>query len=98
LSGSRVSPKAPVNISRLLRQAFRHHQSGHLSRAAKLYATVLARQPTHFDALHLLGVLNYQQGNMAQALAYIGAALRTNSRSAEGLSNHGLVLHELGRY
>jgi tetratricopeptide (TPR) repeat protein len=94
----KVSPRAIPNIARLLRQAFRHHQDGHLSRAAKLYAAVLEHQPNHFDALHLLGLVHYQQGHMGAALGYIAAALRSDARSAEGLANHGLVLHELGRY
>jgi tetratricopeptide (TPR) repeat protein len=92
------SPKSAPNVSRLLRQAFKRHQKGQFSGAARLYAAVLAHQPNNFDALHLLGLLNYQQGHLGEALRCIAAALRSNSRSIEGLANHGLVLHALGRY
>jgi tetratricopeptide (TPR) repeat protein len=92
------SPKSSPNITRLLRQAFKRHQKGQFSGAARLYEAVLAHQPNNFDALHLLGLLNYQQGRLGEALRCIAAALRSNSRSVEGLANHGLVLHALGRY
>jgi tetratricopeptide (TPR) repeat protein len=92
------SPRSSANVSRLLRQAYKRHQKGQFSGAARLYAAVLAQQPNNFDALHLLGLLNYQQGRLGEALRYIAAALRSNARSVEGLANHGLVLHALGRY
>jgi tetratricopeptide (TPR) repeat protein len=92
------SRQSSANVSRLLRQAFKRHQKGQFSGAERLYAAVLAQQPSNFDALHLLGLLNYQQGRLSEALGYIAAALRSNSRSVEGLANHGLVLHALGRY
>jgi tetratricopeptide (TPR) repeat protein len=92
------SPKASPNVTRLLRQAVKRHQKGHLSGAARLYTAVLEHQPNHFDALHFLGLLNYQQGHFGEALRCIAAALRSNSRSVEGLANQGLVLHALGRY
>ena len=54
---SRLRPlhKASPNVARLLRQALKRHQKGHLSGAAKLYTAVLEHQPKHFDALHFLG-------------------------------------------
>jgi tetratricopeptide (TPR) repeat protein len=92
------SSKSSPNVSRLLRQAFKRHQKGQFSGAARLYAAVLAHQPNNFDALHLLGLLNYQEGRLGEALRCIAGALRSNSRSIEGLANQGLVLHALGRY
>ena len=39
----------------LLRKALAHHQLGQLPEAVACYQGVLAQQPGHFDALHLLG-------------------------------------------
>jgi hypothetical protein len=42
--------------------AFDHHRHGRLNQAAQLYRAILAHDPQHCDALHLLGVVAYQQG------------------------------------
>ena len=52
-----------------------YHQNGHLAQAAQLYQNVLARDPQQVDALHLLGVVAYQQGNPARAVELIGRAI-----------------------
>ena len=39
----------------MMRQADRHHRSGHLAEAESLCAKVLSGEPTHPDALHLMG-------------------------------------------
>ena len=59
----------------LLSSAITMHQSGHLGEAALLYEQVLARDEANASALHLLGVLNHQQGDDARAIAMIGRAL-----------------------
>jgi len=54
------------------------HQSGDLDAAASLYESVLHRDRTRADALHLLGVVRHQQGQSRLAAELIGkaAALR----------------------
>jgi Tfp pilus assembly protein PilF len=42
-------------------------------------------------------LLNHQCGRPARALRFLAAALKRDARSAEALSNYGLVLHALGR-
>ena len=51
----------------LLRRALPLHQAGKLDQAERLYLAILAAQADHFDALHLLGVVQYQQGRIAEA-------------------------------
>ncbi|MCK9918918.1 tetratricopeptide repeat-containing glycosyltransferase family protein [Microbacteriaceae bacterium K1510] len=73
------------------------HGEGAWARAEKQYKAILERQPRHVEALHLLGLLNYQTGRSAQALRYMTEALKGNARSVDLLSDHGLALHALGR-
>jgi hypothetical protein len=37
-----------------------------------------------FDALHMLGLIEYQRGDFPKALRLIAAALRSNGNSADG--------------
>lgn len=80
-----------------MQRACAHHQRGQLAEAGPLYRHVLAVQPEHFDALHLLGVLMHQRGEQAEALALIGRAIEANAAVAPAHSNHGIVLDALGR-
>jgi tetratricopeptide (TPR) repeat protein len=85
------------DLARLLQQAHALHAAGDLPKAEKLYKTILARDPGQFDALHLLGIIKYQNGKPAEALRYLAAALKRNAGSAEVLASQGLALHALGR-
>jgi len=58
-----------------LHRALRHHQQGQLDEAARLYHAVLAAQPGHLEALHLLGVVAHQKGDHARAVELIGRAV-----------------------
>jgi tetratricopeptide (TPR) repeat protein len=55
--------------------ALRHHQEGHLNEAAQQYQAILAAEPDHPDALHLLGVLAHQRGEYSRAVGMIGRAI-----------------------
>ena len=48
--------------------AIRHHQVGRLQAAEQIYREILAEQPDHADAIHLLGVLAHQAGQHAVAV------------------------------
>jgi predicted O-linked N-acetylglucosamine transferase (SPINDLY family) len=87
----------PPDIRDLLVQAVTQHQSGALEPAEALYLDVLQRAPQQPDALHLLGVIRYQQSRFTEAVDLIGAALDTGARVRGVLSNYGLALQKLGR-
>ena len=80
-----------------LQAAIALHQQGRLAEAENRYRQILAGEPDHFDALHMLGVIRHQQGHGAEALELIERALKSNPDSARALSNLGLVLYALGR-
>src|SRR5437763_3023233 len=81
-----------------MQEAAALHWQGRLAEAERIYATIVACMPDHFDALHLLGVLRQEQSRPAEALSLIAAALRLNARSADAHANYGLVLDGLGRH
>ncbi len=80
-----------------IEEAVTLHREGRLDEAEKAYKRVLKLRRDHFDALHLLGMLNYQRGKAGEAHRLISSALRLNPRSAEALSNLAMVLHALRR-
>lgn len=70
-----------VTIQQAFDLAVQHHQAGHLAQAEALYREVLAAEPRHADALHLLGVTAHQAGKndvavelITQAIALVPAA------------------------
>jgi hypothetical protein len=86
------------NLSRLQKQAMSAFQEGDLDTAERLCSDILAGRPDDFDALHLLGMLNFQRQRMVEALKFLSAALRSNARSSDAMSNLGLALHASGRF
>jgi tetratricopeptide (TPR) repeat protein len=78
-------------MSQDLAQALAAHQAGRFAEAEAAYREILGARPRDFDALHFLGVLDYQNGKLAQAADGIGQALIVNPRSAEAHSNLGIV-------
>jgi tetratricopeptide (TPR) repeat protein len=86
------------NLARLQRQAHHSFGEGDLAKAERLCAGILEHRPDDFEALHLLGLLNFQRQHMVEALHFLAAALKVNSSSSDALSNLGLALHATGRY
>jgi tetratricopeptide (TPR) repeat protein len=74
------------------------HRAGRLEEAAAGYGQMLRRNPTHAPALHQLGLLHYQRGDAAQALALLEAALEVTPDADQVLSNTAVVLRSLGRH
>jgi tetratricopeptide (TPR) repeat protein len=79
-------------------QAVKSHQQGDMPRAKAAYEQTLAVEPRHFDALHLLGVIEFQSKNHAAAVALIDRAIAINPHHASAYSNRGLALKELGQW
>jgi tetratricopeptide (TPR) repeat protein len=77
--------------------ALREHSAGRLAEAEAIYRKVLAENPEHPGALHLLGVALSQQGNKRAAIDYISRAISLNPQVADFHSNLGLVHLENGQ-
>lgn len=94
-----AKPRPGANLAaRDLAAAVQRHQKGRLNEAAELYQRVLAREPRHADALHLLGLLEHGRGRHAEALALIERAIAGNGRIAAFHIAHGTVLAALDEH
>ncbi len=86
-----------MTIAETFQNAVGLHQAGRLAEAESLYGRILAAEPRHFDALHLLGVIEAQRGRFAAAERWFGQALQIDPRSMVAACNHANMLRELGR-
>jgi tetratricopeptide (TPR) repeat protein len=73
------------------------HQRGLLDQAARRYRNVLAAQPDHPDALHLLGVVALQQGDHRRAAEHIARAVAHNPGNAAYHVNLAEAFRGLGQ-
>lgn len=47
-------------------EGLQHQQNGRLVEAESFYTQVLTLMPQHLEALHLLGLVHHQRGNLQQ--------------------------------
>lgn len=85
------------SVAQLLTSAVQRHQAGDLVGAREGYTEVLRRNPRQADALHLLGVLQDQQGAHEQAVDLISRAIAINPAEAGFHGNLGTALLALQR-
>ena len=69
-------------------------QSGDLAGAAQLCRAIVAREPSHFYALFMLGTIEGQFRQFDQAAEHLGRAVRIDPRSPEAFTSYGNVLLE----
>ena len=74
------------------------HQAGRSADAARCYHTLLARQPDHADALHLFGVLHYQNGYFVRAVELISQAVALQPETAAYHANLAEAYRALGQH
>lgn len=86
-----------ITVADALTVAVQHHRSGRLPEAEALYRQVIAAEPQHADALHLLGVLAHETGHHEAAVRLIGRAIAVKDDTARYHSSLGDVLRALQR-
>jgi len=74
-----------------------HYRAGRLAEAERIYRQVLARQPNHADALHMLGVLELQAGRLDAGIELIRRAIGICSTRGIYYRNLGNGLLHIGR-
>jgi protein O-GlcNAc transferase len=72
--------------------AVEHHQAGRLTEAQEVYRQVLAEQPKHVEALHLLGVLAGQCARFDIAIDFIRRAIALQPIFPDAYYHLGLAL------
>src|ERR1700735_4721690 len=97
-SVARKSTSPQPDLARKVHEAFAAQCAGQTEKAIELYSAVLRNRPSEFDALHMLGLIEYQRGRLPEAIKLIGAAVKSNANSADAWSNLGLAFHAQGDY
>ena len=82
------------SVTEQLQQALNLHQQGQFANAKELYQAILVAQPEHFDALHLLGVLEAQTGYFDNAVRLMRTAIGLNNNHYGVYYNCGNALKE----
>jgi tetratricopeptide (TPR) repeat protein len=81
----------------LLDKGLEHHQAGRLDEAERLYRDALRVNPVHPDGLHLLGLVQHQQGQHEAAIDNICRAVGLKPGSAVFWANLSAVYRALKR-
>jgi len=86
-----------MNIPQAFALARQHHRAGQLAEAEAIYREILAADPSHADALHLLGVLAGQTGRNEAAVDFIRRAIALRPDHPEAHKNLGVALKNSGQ-
>lgn len=81
-----------------LQEAFHLYQQGNRSRAEQVCRGVLAQQPRHPDALHLMGLLEKDRGSLEQARLLFKKGLKKAPKHVHLLNSMGLIEKMLGEF
>ena len=92
--GTVVVPPGDAN---LLEVGLKHQQAGRLAQAEACYRRVLATNPDHADALHLLGVVAHQAGRHDLAVELVSQAIKQNGQNAAYFCSLGVALNNRGK-
>lgn len=77
-------------------EALEHHLAGRLPAAAAIYRQLLAADPASARVLHMLGVLQFQQGDAVAGLAFVDQAIAIEPGVAKYHGHRGLILASTG--
>lgn len=78
------SPQSIIDL------ALSHHRANQLDDAERLYQQLLAAQPDHADAMHLLGVICFQRGQLDLAESLVRRSIELAPADSK-FSNLGLI-------
>ena len=88
---------ATSSSSDLLRQALELHHAGRLADAEGIYRRILAAEPRNHHALHFLGVLRAQVGDMLGSVDLVGRSIQLNANDPLAHFHMGEALRALER-
>ncbi|HZT24672.1 MAG TPA: tetratricopeptide repeat protein [Pseudolabrys sp.] len=85
-------------VAQAFAQGLQFHHQGKLPQAERLYAEVLAAEPTHFDGLQMMALVKLAKGEPAEALQLMSSVLKARRPSPQVLLNYGIILNALERH
>jgi len=85
------------NVQELLQRAIASQRQGSAEAAAALYEQILALEPRHAPALHLLGSLRLEQGLSDRACELLARSIEANPTVAMAHTDYGNALCTAGR-
>jgi len=86
-----------VTLEQALQTALTQHRAGQLPAAEAIYRQILAVQPQHPEALHLLGALATEQQRYDEAVPLLQRAVTLVPMEPVFHSNLGVALRRMGR-
>jgi predicted O-linked N-acetylglucosamine transferase (SPINDLY family) len=93
-----TAPEIPLEaLASMLEVAKERHQGNELEAAEAMYLDILAKDPMHFAAMHLLGILKHERRDFEAAAELLQRALSLNPRSPLAHLNLGKALWSLDR-
>jgi len=102
VSGEDRTPEMPVSVSPPLMEAIavaeQHSQAGRLPEAEALCREILLSEPECAPALHLLGIVTFQTGDLPRAIELVRRAIAANGTTAIYHSNLGEMCRQAGHF
>lgn len=98
ISKPSAPPTAAVNLGSLFQTAVSAFERGQLAQAATGFQSILAIRKNHADAIHYLGLIDYQQGRIDSGIDLLRRSLDLDPGNASFLSNLGAAYNETGRF
>src|SRR5688500_267358 len=86
-----------ASTAKAMEDAAALYRSGRRDDAETICTRILKAHPSHFDAMHLLGLLKLDDGKPAAALRLLEAAAKATPNAPQLLSNLGRALSALNR-
>src|SRR5262245_21342604 len=87
----------PSELIQIVQRGMACQQAGNLDAAEALYQQALAIDAGQFEALHFLGVLRAQRGDLVEAERLVSRSLTLNAQRGEAHLNHARILRDLQR-
>jgi predicted O-linked N-acetylglucosamine transferase (SPINDLY family) len=87
-----------LNINNLLEKGIFLHKKNSLDEAKKIYKEIIEIEKENFQAMHLLGVIFFQQKDYDQGIQFIEKSLQINNKNYSALNNLGNIFLELKKY
>jgi predicted TPR repeat methyltransferase len=85
-----------MSLNDALALAIRVHREGQLGQAREIYEQILDAAPKNPDALHYLGLLHFQSGDVERAIPSMQKALLAAPAYVEAFNNLGNIFQSIG--